>query len=123
MNSNNELILQSLEKHSGTREVKGSFSPDKGTARQVDNEKDKKPFRSSDKEALKKKIPRALVETRKAQHEGDEETARKIVREIMAEAAPAALEASKEGSFNWVVEALKPLDELLLPENNDRCEG
>ena len=88
----------------------------------MDNEKDKKPFRSSDKEVLKKKIHRALVEARKAQHKGDEETARKIVREIMAEAAPAALDASKEGSFNWVVEALKPLDELLLPENNDSCE-
>ncbi len=88
----------------------------------MDNEKDKKPFRSSDKEVLKKKIHRALVEARKAQHQGDEGTARKIVRDIMAEAAPAALEASKEGSFNWVVEALKPLDELLLPENNDSCE-
>lgn len=88
----------------------------------MDKEKDKKPFRPSDKEVLKKKIHRALVEARKAQYQGDEETARNIVREIMAEAAPSALEASKEGTFNWVVEALKPLDELMLPENPDRCE-
>ncbi|MGM0651316.1 MAG: hypothetical protein ACQES4_00810 [Bacillota bacterium] len=84
--------------------------------------KDKYPFRSGDKEALKKKIHRALVEARNAQHRGDEKTAREIVRKTMAEAAPAALEASKECSFNWVVEALKPLDELMLPENNDCCE-
>ncbi len=79
-------------------------------------DKDKKPFRSQDRELLKKKIHRALVEARKAQYRGDEETARKIVQKVMAEAAPAALEASKEGSFNWVVEALKPLDELMLPD-------
>jgi protein involved in temperature-dependent protein secretion len=69
------------------------------------------------KRALKKKIHRALFEARNALHSGDEETARKITRQIMAEAAPAALEASKEGSFNWVVEALKPLDDLLLPDD------
>lgn len=80
---------------------------------------DKKPFRSQDRELLKKKIHRALFEARSALHRGDEEAAREIVRKIMAEAAPAAYEASKEGSFNWVVEALKPLDELMLPENND----
>jgi len=72
--------------------------------------------RSDKKGALKKKIHRALVEARNAQHRGDEEAARAIVRQIMAEAAPAAYEASKEGSFNWVVEALKPLDDLLLPD-------
>lgn len=122
MNCNNELILQSIEKTFRNQGGERQLFPTGGTARQMDKEKDKKPFRSTDKEALKKKIHRALVEARKAQHRGDEETARKIVREIMAEAAPAALEASKEGSFNWVVEALKPLDELLLPENSDHCD-
>ena len=69
------------------------------------------------KAMLKKIIHRALVDARKAQHRGDEEAARSIVRQIMTEAAPAAYEASKEGSFNWVVEALKPLDDLLLPDD------
>jgi len=82
-------------------------------------DKDKKPYRRENQKILKKKIHRALVEARSALHRGDEEAAREIVRKIMAEAAPAAYEASKEGSFNWVVEALKPLDELMLPENND----
>lgn len=72
---------------------------------------------SRKKRALKKKIHRALFEARNALHSGDEESARKIIRQVMAEAAPAALEAGKEGSFNWVVEALKPLDELLLPDD------
>lgn len=71
------------------------------------------------KRTLKKKIHRALFEARKALHGGDEETARKIIRQVIADAAPAALEASKEGSFNWVVEALKPLDDLLLPDDED----
>jgi hypothetical protein len=69
------------------------------------------------KAALKKKIHRALVEARNAQHRGDEEAVRVIVSRIMAEAVPAAYEASKEGTFNWVVEALKPLDDLLLPDD------
>lgn len=77
----------------------------------------KQPFRSGDKEALLKNIHRALVEARSASYRGDEEELRQIVRKIMAEAAPAAYEASKEGSFNWVVEALKPIDELLLPDD------
>lgn len=81
------------------------------------NKKDKKPFRSGDRKKLENKIHRALVEARNARHRGDEETARAIVRKIMSEAAPAAYEASKEGAFNWVVEALKPLDELLLPDD------
>jgi len=81
------------------------------------NNKNKKPFRSDDRKTLKKKIHRALIEARNALHRGDEEAARAIVRQIMSEAAPAAYEASKEGAFNWVVEALKPLDELLLPDD------
>ncbi len=83
---------------------------------------DNKPFRPQNRNQLKKKIHRALVEARKAQYRGDEEAAREIVRKVMAEAAPAALEASKEGGFNWVVEALKPLDDLMLPENNDHSQ-
>ncbi|MGM0688042.1 MAG: hypothetical protein ACQESO_00485 [Bacillota bacterium] len=66
---------------------------------------------------MKNKIHRALVDARNALHRGDEEAARGIVRQIMSEAAPAAFEASKEGAFNWVVEELKPLDELLLPDD------
>ncbi len=77
-----------------------------------------KPFRLQNREQLKKKIHRALVEARSAQHRGDEEAARDIVRKIMTEAAPAAYEASKTGGFNWVVEALKPLDELMLPDDD-----
>ncbi len=74
---------------------------------------------TSKKRALKKKVHRALFEARNALHSGDEETARKIIRQVIADAAPAALEASKEGSFNWVVEVLKPLDDLLLPDDED----
>lgn len=74
-------------------------------------------MKPAEKTMLKKKIHRALVEARSAQHRGDEAAARAIVRQIMAEAAPAAYEASKEGAFNWVVEALKPLDDLLLPDD------
>jgi hypothetical protein len=77
----------------------------------------KQPFRSGDKEVLLRKIHRALVEARSASYRGDEEEVRKIIKKIMAEAAPAAYEASKEGSFNWVVEALKPIDDLLLPDD------
>lgn len=76
------------------------------------------PFRGSEKEALKKKIHRALVEARKARYQGDEEKARDIIRRTMAEAVPAAHRASLEGGFNWVVEALKPLDEFLLPDDD-----
>ncbi len=77
-----------------------------------------KPYRPQNREQLKKKIHRALVEARSAQHRGDQEAAREIVRKIMTEAAPTALEASREGAFNWVVEALKPLDELMLPDDD-----
>lgn len=77
-----------------------------------------RPLRSRKRQELEKKIHRALVEARNAQHRGDEEEARAIVRQIMREAAPAAFEASKEGGFNWVVEALKPLDELMLPDDD-----
>ncbi len=81
----------------------------------------KQPFRPGEKKALKKKIHRALVEARKARHRGDEEKAREIIRQMMAEAAPAAYRASLEGGFNWVVEELKPLDEFMLP--NDDPDG
>jgi len=75
-------------------------------------------FRPGEKKALKKKIHRALVEARKARYRGDEEKAREIIRKMMAEAAPAAYRASLEGGFNWVVEALKPLDEFMLPDDD-----
>ncbi len=78
------------------------------------------PLRPVEKQALKKKIHRALVEARNAIHRGDEEAARAIVKQIMEEAAPFAYEAGKEGGFNWVVEALKPLDELMLPDDDSR---
>lgn len=76
-----------------------------------------RPTRLDDKELLKKKIHRALVEARKARYRGDEEAVKEIISRIMADAAPAAYKASREGPFNWVVEALKPLDEMLLPDD------
>ena len=76
-----------------------------------------KAYRPKDKEELLRKIHRALFKARNALHRGDEAEARAIVRQIMSEAAPAALEAGRENGFNWVVEALKPLDELLLPDD------
>ncbi len=75
------------------------------------------PFRSGEKEALKKKIHRALVEARKARYRGDEKNVREIINQVMSEAAPAAHRASLEGGFNWVVEELKALDDLLLPDD------
>jgi hypothetical protein len=77
---------------------------------------DDKPMKQKEIEALKKKIHRALVEARNARYQGDEAEVRQIISRIMSEAAPAAYKASKEGAFNWVVEALKPLDEMLLPD-------
>lgn len=76
-----------------------------------------RPTRLDDKELLKKKIHRALVEARNARYRGDEEAVKEIISRIMADAAPAAYKASREGPFNWVVEALKPLDEMLLPDD------
>ncbi len=76
-----------------------------------------RPTRIDDKELLKKKIHRALVEARNARYQGDEEAVKDIISRIMADAAPAAYKASKEGPFNWVVEALRPLDEMLLPDD------
>lgn len=76
-----------------------------------------RPFRPGERAVLKRKIHRALVEARKALHRGDEAAAREITRRVMAEAAPEAYRASLSGGHNWVVEALKPLDELLLPED------
>ncbi|MBW6464167.1 MAG: hypothetical protein K0B84_08295 [Firmicutes bacterium] len=78
---------------------------------------DEKPMKQKEVEALKKKIHRALVEARNARYHGDEAEVRQIINRMMAEAAPAAYKASKEGAFNWVVEALKPLDEMLLPDD------
>ena len=77
-----------------------------------------KPLSPGEKKTLKKKIHRALVEARKARYRGNEEKAREIIRQMMAEAAPAAYQASLEGGFNWVVEALKPLDEFMLPDDD-----
>lgn len=77
-----------------------------------------RPTRIDDKELLKKKIHRALVDARNARYQGDEDAVKNIISRIMADAAPAAYKASKEGSFNWVVEALKPLDEMLLPDDD-----
>ena len=74
------------------------------------------PFRSGDDKALKKKIHRALVEARSARYRGDEAEVERIIRETIVAAAPAAMKAGREGSFNWVVEALRPLDEMLLPD-------
>jgi hypothetical protein len=80
---------------------------------------DDTPLSPEEKQVLKKKIHRALVEARKAMYNGDEETVREIIQNIISEAAPAAYKASKEGAFNWVVEELKPLDELLLPDDEE----
>ncbi len=87
--------------------------------RKMTDFKNRQPFTDREKEALKKKIHRALLEARNAQHEGDHEVARAIVRKMMSEAAPAAYRANLEGGFNWVVEALRPLDEMLLPEDEE----
>ena len=73
---------------------------------------------AAEKEAVKKKIHRALFEARKARYLGNEEAVRDIISSAIAEAAPAAYRASREGSFNWVVEALRPLDEMLLPDDD-----
>ena len=72
--------------------------------------------KESERQKLRKKIHRTLFEARKALHEGDEEKARIIIKQMMVEATPAAVKASKEHGFNWVVEELKILDELLLPD-------
>jgi len=81
----------------------------------VKNKKEKALYTQKQK-ALKKKIHRALLEARTALHRGDEEEARIIVRRIMKEAAPEARRAGQEEGPNWVIEALKPLDELMLPD-------
>jgi hypothetical protein len=66
---------------------------------------------------LKKKVHRALFDARKALHEKDEVSARRIVRKVIEESASLAYQASLEGGYNWVVEILKPLDELFLPDD------
>lgn len=77
------------------------------------------PMSAAEKEAVKKKIHRALVEARNARYEGDEALVHEIIKRAIAEAAPAAYKASKEGAFNWVVEELKPLDDMLLPDDEE----
>jgi len=78
-------------------------------------------FTAKEKKAIKKKIHRALLDARNARHRGNEEEAEKIIRQTMAELSPAAYRASREGGFNWVVEALKPLDEMMLPGDDEDC--
>lgn len=78
----------------------------------------KRPFTAREKAELKKKIHRALVEARNAQYRGEHGEARSIVQRAMAEAAPAAYRAGLGGGHNWVVEELKPLDDLLLPDDS-----
>ncbi|MFO8192102.1 MAG: hypothetical protein R6U08_04950 [Bacillota bacterium] len=68
---------------------------------------------------MENKIHRALVEARTALHRGDEQSARKIARRIMKKAASSAYEANKQGSFNWVIKALEPIDELFLPDDSE----
>ncbi len=74
--------------------------------------------RPDERRKLEKKIHRALVEARNALYRGDRDEARAVVSRIMAEAAPAAYRANLSGGHNWVIEALKPLDELMLPDDD-----
>ena len=72
--------------------------------------------KSREEKILKKKVHRALFEARKALYSNDEEEARRIVRKVVEESASLAYQVNLEGGFNWVIEFLKPLDELLLPD-------
>jgi hypothetical protein len=72
--------------------------------------------RSREEKILKKKVHRALFEARNALYRNDEEEARRIVRKVIEESAPLAYQVSLESGFNWVIEVLKPLDELFLPD-------
>ena len=72
--------------------------------------------KSKEENILKKKVHRALFEAREALFRGDEEEARRIVHKVIKESAPLAYKASLSGGFNWVIEILKPLDDLFLPD-------
>ncbi|MBM4236839.1 MAG: hypothetical protein FJ152_10325 [Firmicutes bacterium] len=72
--------------------------------------------RAREEKILKKKVHRSLFEAREAIFRGDEEAARRIVHKVIKESAPLAYKASLSGGFNWVVEILKPLDDLFLPD-------
>jgi hypothetical protein len=73
--------------------------------------------RAKEVKNLKKKVHRALFEARSALYRDDEEEARRIVRKVIEESAPLAYKASLSGGFNWVIEILKPLDDLFLPDD------
>jgi hypothetical protein len=73
--------------------------------------------KKTEKRILEKKVHRALFDVRKAIYMNDEAEARRIVRNVIKDAAPLAYQASFEGGFNWVVEILKPLDDLFLPDD------
>ena len=72
--------------------------------------------KSKEEKILKKKVHRALFEARKAIYRDDEEEARRIVRKVIEESAPLAYQVTLSGGFNWVIEILKPLDDLFLPD-------
>ena len=72
--------------------------------------------RAREEKILKKKVHRSLFEAREALFRGDEEEARRIVHKVIKESAPLAYKASLSGGFNWVIEILKPLDDLFLPD-------
>ncbi len=72
--------------------------------------------KSKEEKILKKKVHRALFEARKAIYRDNEEEARRIVRKVIEESAPLAYQVTLSGGFNWVIEILKPLDDLFLPD-------
>ncbi len=73
--------------------------------------------RAREEKILKKKVHRALFEARSSLYRDDEEEARRIVRKVIEESAPLAYKASLSGGLNWVIEILKPLDDLFLPDD------
>ncbi len=73
-------------------------------------------FRSRVEKILEKKVHRAIFEARKAIYQKDEDKARRIVRKVIEESAPLAYRVAVSGKFNWVIEILKPLDDLFLPD-------
>ena len=72
--------------------------------------------RAREEKILKKQVHRSLFEAREALFRGDEEEARCIVQKVIKESVPLAYKASLSGGFNWVIEILKPLDDLFLPD-------
>ena len=72
--------------------------------------------KSKEEKILKKKVHRALFEARKAIYRDNEEEPRRIVRKVIEESAPLAYQVTLSGGFNWVIEILKPLDDLFLPD-------